>query len=147
MTLTKWSALKTEIQVTCKDCVQTGSTNIEICVEFPGEVKIIPPQNLAIPFLSIYPHDSTSYYRDTCLSVFIFPLLLIARSWKESRYLPTDEWVMKIYYIYTMNYYSSVKKNDNMKFAGKSRKLEIIFLRVINHTQKEKYCIFLYMNV
>jgi len=50
---------------------------------------------------------------------FIAALFIIARSWKESRCLSTEEWIQKMWYIYTMAYYSVVKKNDFMKFIGK----------------------------
>jgi hypothetical protein len=51
--------------------------------------------------------------------MFIAALLLIARSWEESRYPPTEEWIQKMWYIYTMEYYSAIKNDEFMKFLGK----------------------------
>jgi hypothetical protein len=51
--------------------------------------------------------------------MFIAALFIIGRSWKELRYLSTEEWIQEIWYIYTMEYYSAIKNNEFMKFAGK----------------------------
>jgi hypothetical protein len=52
--------------------------------------------------------------------MFIAALLIIARSWKESRCPSTEEWIQKMWYIYTSEYYySAIKSNDFMKFSGK----------------------------
>jgi hypothetical protein len=51
--------------------------------------------------------------------MFIVPLFIIARSWKQHRCPSAEEWKKKIWYIYTMEYYSTIKNNDFMKFAGK----------------------------
>ena len=51
--------------------------------------------------------------------MFIEALLILARSWKETRCLSTEEWIQKMWYIYTMEYYSATKNNDFMKFLGK----------------------------
>ena len=51
--------------------------------------------------------------------MFIAALFIIARSWKAPRYLSTEEWVQKMWYIYTMEYYSAIKNNDFMEFTGK----------------------------
>jgi hypothetical protein len=50
----------------------------------------------AIPLLGIYPRDSLTYNKDTCSTMFIAALLIIARSWKESRYPSTEEWIQKV---------------------------------------------------
>ena len=52
-------------------------------------------------------------------SPFIVPLLIIARGWKQPRCPSTDEWIVKIWYIYTMEYYSAVSKNVIIKYAGR----------------------------
>jgi hypothetical protein len=63
------------------------------------------PEDSAIPFLSIYPKDAPTYNKDTCFTMFIAALLIIARSWKEPRCPSTEEWIQKMWYIYTMEYY------------------------------------------
>jgi hypothetical protein len=60
--------------------------------------------------------------------MFIAALFIISRSWKEPRYSSTEEWINKIWYIYTMECYSAIKKNELMKFLGKWMGLEGIIL-------------------
>jgi hypothetical protein len=52
-------------------------------------------------------------------------LFIIARSWKEARCSSTEEWIQKMWYIYTREYYSAIKNNEFMKFLGKWIDLEI----------------------
>jgi hypothetical protein len=60
--------------------------------------------------------------------MFIAALFIIARSWKEPRYPSTEEWIQKMWYIYTMGYYSAIKNNEIMKFLGKWMHVEDIIL-------------------
>jgi hypothetical protein len=82
----------------------------------------------AIPLLGIYPEDVPTSKKDTCSTMFIAALFIIARSWKEPRCPSTEEWIQKMWYIYTMEYYSASKKNEFMKFLGKWMDLEDIIL-------------------
>jgi hypothetical protein len=60
-----------------------------------------------------YPKEcKTGYNRDTCTPMFIAALFTIAKLWKQPRCLTTDEWIMKFWYIYTMEYYSATRNND-----------------------------------
>ena len=68
------------------------------------------PYDPAIPLLSIYPEE-TKIEKDTCIPLFIAILLAIARTWKQPRCPSTDEWIKKLWYIYTMKYYSAIKRN------------------------------------
>jgi hypothetical protein len=65
----------------------------------------------AISLLGIYPKDSPIYNKNTCSTMFIAALFIIARSWKEPRCPSTEEWIQKIWYIYPMEYYSAIKNN------------------------------------
>jgi hypothetical protein len=69
--------------------------------------------------------------------MFIAALLIIARSWKEPRCLSTEEWIQKMWYICTMEYYSVIKNNGIMKFLGKWMYLEGIILSEVNQSQKK----------
>jgi hypothetical protein len=71
------------------------------------------------PLLGIYPEDVPTDKKDTCSTMFIAALCVIARSWKEPRCPSTEEWIQKMWYIYTMEYYSAIKKNKFMKLLGK----------------------------
>ena len=64
----------------------------------------------SIPLLGIHPVE-TKIERDTCISLFIGALFTIARTWKQPRCPLTDEWIKKLWYIYTMEYYSAIKRN------------------------------------
>jgi hypothetical protein len=56
--------------------------------------------------------------------MFIAAIFIIARSWKQTSCASTEEWIEKMWYIYTMKYYSDIKNNGFMKFLGKWMKLE-----------------------
>ena len=77
---------------------------------FLKKLGIRPPYDPAIPFLGIYPEE-TKIERDTCIPLFIAALFTIARTWKQPRRPLTDEWIKKLWYIYTMEYYSTIKWN------------------------------------
>ena len=64
----------------------------------------------AIPLLGIYPEE-TKTERGTCIPVFTTALFTIARTWKQPRCPLTDAWIKKLWYIYTMEYYSATKRN------------------------------------
>jgi hypothetical protein len=83
---------------------------------------------VAIPLLGIYPDDVPTFNKDTCFTMFIAALFIIARSWKEPRCSSTEEWIHKMRNIYTMEYYSAIKKNEFMKFLSKWIDLENIIL-------------------
>jgi hypothetical protein len=68
--------------------------------------------------------------------MFIAALFIIARTWKEPRYPSTEEWIQKMCYIYTMEYYSAIKKNDEfLKFLSKWMELENIILSEVTQSQ------------
>ena len=87
-------------------------------------MDIVLPEDLAIPLLGIYPEDVSTGNKDTCSTMFIAALFIIARSWKEPRCPSTGECIQKMWYFYTMEYYSAIKNIDFMKFAGKWMDLE-----------------------
>ena len=67
------------------------------------------PQNPAIPLLGINPKDTQSYYKDICSIMFIAALFAIVRTWKQPKCPLIEEWVKKMWHIYTLKYYSAVK--------------------------------------
>ena len=76
---------------------------------FLKKLEIELPYDPEIPLLSIYTKE-TRIERDTCTPMFI-TLFTIARTWKQPRCPLADEWIRKLWYIYTMEYYSAIKKN------------------------------------
>ena len=77
---------------------------------FLKKLGIKPPCNPEISLLDIYPED-TKIERDTCIPLFITALFTIARTMKQTRCPSTDEWIKKLWYMYTMEYYSTIKRN------------------------------------
>ena len=69
-----------------------------------------PPYDPTIPLLGIYPEE-TRVVKDTCIPLFIAALFTIARTWKQLRCPSTDEWIKTLWYIYTMEYQSAIKRN------------------------------------
>jgi hypothetical protein len=67
---------------------------------------------------------------------------VIARSWKQPKCPSTEEWIQKMWYIYTMEYYSAIKNNDSMKFLGKWMELENIILSEVIQSQKNTHSIY-----
>jgi hypothetical protein len=74
--------------------------------------------------------------------MFISSLFTIAKLWKLPRCPTTDEWMKKMWYLYTMEFYSAMKKNQILSFAGKWMELENIILSEVNEAQKTKNCMF-----
>jgi hypothetical protein len=78
------------------------------------------PYDPAIPLLGIYPKEcDTGYSIGTSTPMFIAPLFTIAKLRKQPRCPTTDEWIKKMWYLYTMEFYSIMKKNEILSFAGK----------------------------
>jgi hypothetical protein len=102
-------------------------------------LDIVLPEDPAIPLLGIYPEDVPTCNKDTCSTMFITALFIIARSWKESRCPSTEEWTQKMWYIYTMEYYSAIKNNAFIKFLGKWIHLEDIILSEVTQSQKNTH--------
>ena len=100
-------------------------------------MDIVLPEDPTIPLLGIYPEDIPTGNKNTCSTMFIAALFIIARSWKEPRYPSKEEWIQKMSYIYTMEYYSAIKNNEFMKFLGKWMDLEDIILSEVTQSQKE----------
>ena len=75
---------------------------------FLKKLKMESPYDPPIPHLGIYP-EKTIIQKDTCTPMFIAALFTIARSWRQPKCPSTDEWIKKMWYIYTMEYYSAIK--------------------------------------
>jgi hypothetical protein len=86
---------------------------------FLRKLDIVLLEDPAIPLLGVYPEDAPTCNKDTCSTMFIAALFIIARSWKEPRCTSTKEWVQKTWYIYSIEYYTTIKSNEFMKFLGK----------------------------
>jgi hypothetical protein len=86
---------------------------------FVRKLDIVLPEDPDIPLFGIHPKDTPTYNKDPCSTIFIAALFIIARSWKKPRCPSTEEWIQKMWYIYTIEYHSAIKNNEFMKFLGK----------------------------
>ena len=71
--------------------------------------------------------------------MFIATLFTTARTWKQPKCPSTDEWTEMMWYIYTMGYYSAIKRNEVMPFAATWMDLEMIILSEVSQTERDKY--------
>ena len=96
-----------------------------------------PPYDPAIPLLGIHP-DKTCIEKDTCILLFIAALFTSAKTWKQPKCPLTDEWI-KMWHIYTMEYYLAIKKNKIMPLAATWMEPETLILSEVSQKKKDKY--------
>ena len=86
-----------------------------VTMESLKKLRMQLPYDQAIPLLGIYPEEII-IEKDTCNPVFTAALFTIGRTWKQSRYPLTDEWIKELWYIYTMEYFSAKKGKHLSQF-------------------------------
>ena len=106
---------------------------------FLKTLGIKPPYDSAIPLLGICPEES-KIEGDIGIPLFIAALFTIARTWKQPRCPSIDEWIKKLY-IYTMEYYSAIKRNAFESVLMRRMNLEPIIQSEVTQKEKDKYCI------
>ena len=94
-------------------------------MRFLNKIKIGLPYDPAIPLLGIYPEKS-KIQKHTYTPIFTATLFTIARSWKQPKCPSTNEWIKKMWYIYTMVYYSAIKRNEIGSFVETWMDLETV---------------------
>ena len=107
-------------------------------------LKIELPYDRAIPLLGIYP-EKTIIQNQTCTKMFIAGLFTIARTWKQPKCPLTDEWIKKMWHIYTMEYYSAIKRNEMELFVVKWMELESVIQSEVSQKEKSKYRILMHI--
>ena len=88
--------------------------------------RFLKKLEIELPYDPASPLKETRIERDTCTPMFIAALFIIARTWKQPRCPSADEWIRKLWYIYTMEYYSAIKKNTFESVLMRWMKLEPI---------------------
>ena len=107
---------------------------------FLKKLEIELPYDSAIPLLGLLTKE-TRTERDTCTPMFITALFIITRTWKQPRCPSADEWIRKLWYIYTMEYYSTIKKNTFESVLMRWMKLEPIIQSEVSQKEEHRYSI------
>ena len=107
---------------------------------FLKKLKIELPYDSAIPLLGIHTEE-IRIERDTCTLMFIATLFTIARAWKQPRCPSADKWIRKLWYIYTTEYYSAIKKKTFESVLMRWMKLEPIIQSEVSQKEKHQYII------
>ena len=126
--------------------MQTGAATLQNSMEVPQNIKnstTLQPSNCITRYLSntnprYLPKTDVLFLRGTCTPMFIAALLTIAKVWKEPKCPSMDEWIKKIWYVYTMEYYLGIKKNEILPFATTWMELEGIMLSEISQSERDK---------
>ena len=123
--------------------MQTGAASLETVWSFLKKLKIELPYNPAIALLGIYPKDTGMLiHRGTCTPMFTAVLSTLAKLWKEPKCPSTDEWIKRMWFMYTMEYYLAMRKNDILPFATTRMELEGIMLNEVSQSEKDRYHMF-----
>ena len=107
-------------------------------------MEIELPYYPAIPLLGIHT-EKTRIERDLCTTIFLTALFTIAWTWKQPRCPSADEWIRKLWYIYTRDYYSAIKKNAFESVLMRWMKLEYIIQREGSQKEKHQYSIMMHI--
>ena len=105
---------------------------------FLKKLKIELLYDPAIPLLGIYP-EKTIIQKESCTTMFTAALFTIARTWKQPKCPLTDEWIKKMWYIYTMEYYSAIKRNETGSFVETWMDLGTVIQSEVSQKEKNKY--------
>ena len=108
------------------------------------KLEIELPYNPAIPLLGIHTKE-IRIERDMCTPMFITALFIIARTWNQPRCPSADEWIRKLLYIYTMEYYSAIKKDTFESILMRWMKLEPIIQSEVSLKEKHQYSILMHI--
>ena len=111
---------------------------------FLKKLVIELPYDPAIPLLCIHTEE-TRTERSLCTPMFITALFIVARAWKKPRRPSADEWIRKLWSIYTMEYYSAIKKNSFESVLMRWMKLEPIIQSEVSQKDKHQYTILMHI--
>ena len=103
-------------------------------------LKIDLPFDPGIPLLGIYLKNAAAQFvKNRCNPMFIAALFTIAKKWKQPKCPSVDEWVKKMWYIHTMEYYSAIRRKQILPFATTWMEIEGIMLSEISQAEKDKH--------
>ena len=120
--------------------MQTGAATVENSMEFPQKTKNGAAFGPSNSLLGLYPKNpETPIQKNLCTPMFIASQFIIAKCWKQPKCLSVNEWIKKLWYIYTMEYYAAERKKELLPFVTAWMELESIVLSKISQTMKDKY--------
>ena len=127
----------------CWECklIQLLWKSVWRALKKPGIKSAYDP---AIPLLGTYPEE-TKIEKDPCIPLFIPALFTMARTWKQPRCPSTDEWIKKVWYIYTMECYLAIKRNAFESVLMRWLNLEPIIQSEVSQKEKVKYHILMHI--
>ena len=105
---------------------------------FLKKLNIELPYDPAIPLLGMYP-EKTIIQKESCTPMFIAALFTITRTWKQPKCPSTDEWIQKMWHICSMEYYSTIKRNEVELFVVRWMNLETVIQSEVSQKEKNKY--------
>ena len=106
--------------------------------KFLTKLNLELPYGLAIPLLGIYP-EKTIIQKELCTTMFLTALFTIARTWKQPKCPSSDEWIKKMWHIYTMEYYSAIKRNKIELFVVRWMDPESVIQSEVSQKEENKY--------
>ena len=116
--------------------MQTGEATMEHSMEFPQKTKNDP----AIPLLGLYPKNpETPIQKNLCTPMFIAAQFTITKYWKQPKCPSANDWIKKLGYIYTMEFYAAKRKKELIPFATAWMELESIMLNEISQRVRDKH--------
>ena len=113
-------------------------------MEFLQKLKIELPYDPAIALQGIYP-EKTIIQKETCTTMFTAALLTLARTWKQPKCPSTNEWIKRMWHIYTMEYYSAIKRNEIELLVVRWIDLESFIQSEVSQKKKNKYHMLTYI--
>ena len=112
----------------------------KIVWNFLRKLKMELPLDLAIPLLGLYPKSpETPIQKNLCTPMFIAAQFTITKYWKQPKCPSANEWIKKLWYIYTMEFYASERKKELLPFVTAWMELESIMLSEISQVVRDKY--------
>ena len=105
---------------------------------FLKKLKIERPYDPAISLLGIYP-EKTIIQKESCTKIFFVALFTIVRKWKQPKCPSTDEWIKKMWHIYTMEYYSAIKRNEIELYVVRWMDLASVIHSEVSQKYNNKY--------
>ena len=120
--------------------MQTGEATVENSMEFPQKTKNGTAFDPAIPLLGLHPKNpETPMQKNLCTPMFIAAQFTIAKYWKQPKCPPANEWIQKLWYIYTMEFYAAERKKELIPFTTAWMELGSIMLSEISQAVRDKY--------